>query len=140
MDVFNGKKLTIKIPVMNNDNYAELADDDVVVYSLYNMEGEIVADLEDQEIDVIDLDSRSFIEITIPEEANIIDDSKDFDNRLLTVDYTLNGVDRSERRNYRIIPFVPYTCGANDVRTMLGVGSTVIEDDMVDIYSAYLNL
>lgn len=138
MDVFNGKKITIKIPVMNNDNYAELADDDTIVYSLYNMEGEIIANLEDQEIDVSDLDSRSFIEITIPEEANTIDDSKDFDNRLLIVDYTLNGVDRSERRNYRIIPFVPYTCGANDVRTILGVGSTVIEDDMVDIYSAYL--
>ena len=138
MDVFNGKKATIKFPVMNNDNYAELADDDVITYSLYNFDGEIVDNIEDEEIDVMDLDSRSFIEITIPEEANVIDDSKDFDNRLLIVNYTLNGKDRSERRNYRIIPFIPYSCGPNDVRTMLGVSSTVIEDDMVDIYSAYL--
>lgn len=138
MDVFNGKKAIIKIPVMNNENYAELSDDDTIYYSLYNLNGEIVENIEDQEIYISDLDSRSFIEIVIPEEANVIDDSKDFDNRLLIVNYTLNGIDRNERRNYRIIPFVPYTCGVDDVRTTLGVASTVIEDNMVDIYSAYL--
>lgn len=138
IDVFNGKKAIIKIPVINNDNYAELTDDDYVKYSLYNLAGEIVDDLEDQRVDIDSLDSKSFIEIVIPEEANIIGENKDYDNRILMVNYTLNSVDRIEKVMYRIIPFVPYTCGPNDVRTVLGVGSTVVEDDMVDVYSAYL--
>lgn len=138
MDVFNGKKASIKIAVMNNENYARLADTDEIMYSLYDLNGEIVEGIDDYTIDPTDLDSRSFIEITIPGEANILDENKEFDNRVLTVNYTLNGADRFEKKSYRIIPFVPYTCSADDVRTMLGVGNSVIEDDMVDIYAAYL--
>lgn len=138
MDVINGKKAVIKIPVMNNDNYAELTDNDYVSYSLYDLEGNIVENIEDEQIDIDSLDSKSFIEITIPEEANIIDDAKEFDNRVLIVNYTLNEVDRTERRSYRIIPFVPYVCNNDDVRKTLGVASTVVEDDMIDIYNAYL--
>lgn len=138
MDVINGKKAVIKIPVMNNDNYAELTDNDYVSYSLYDLEGNIVENIEDEQIDIDSLDSKSFIEITIPEEANIIDDTKEFDNRVLIVNYTLNEVDRTERRSYRIIPFVPYVCNNDDVRKTLGVASTVVEDDMIDIYNAYL--
>ena len=138
MDIFNCKKAVIKIPVMNNDNYAELTDDDYVSYSLYDLEGNIVDDIEEEQLDIDSLDSRSFIEITIPEEANVIDDGKEFDNRILIVNYTLNQIDRSERKTYRIIPFIPYVCNNDDVRKTLGVASTVVEDDMIDIYAAYL--
>lgn len=138
MDIFNGKKAVIRIPVMNNDNYDRLDSNDVIYYSLYDLDGNIVEDIDEEYIDPSDLDSASFIDVTIPEEANVIDSAKDFDNRILAVNYTLHGVDRSEKRSYRIIPFVPYTCTANNVRTTLGVPSTVIEDDMVDMYSAYL--
>jgi len=138
MDVFNGKKAVVKIPIINNDNYAKLGDNDYVSYSLYDLEGNIVDNIEEDQIDIDALDSKSFIEITIPEEANVIEEGKEFDNRILIVNYTLNEVDRSERRTYRIIPFVPYVCNANDVRSTLGVASTVIDDEMIDIYSAYL--
>ena len=53
MDIFNGKKAVIKIPVMNNDNYAELTDEDYVSYSLYDLEGNIVDDIEENSLILI---------------------------------------------------------------------------------------
>lgn len=138
MDVINGKKAVVKIEISEGDNYGTLTDDDVVTYSLYDMEGNIVYNIEDESVDIDSLEDKTMIYIEIPEEANVIETGKTFDNRLLIVDYTLEGNPHSQRQSYRIIPFVPYSCSPNNVRNLLGVSDTVIDDTMIDVYSAYL--
>ena len=138
MDIFNGKKAVIVISITDKDNYASLGDDDYVSYSLYDLQGNIVDDIEDKKIDTSDLEDKTMINIVIPGEANVLDDGVAFDDRFLIVNYTTNGSEHSQRISYRIIPFVPYVCNPDDVRTLLGVPNTVVEDSMVDIYSGYL--
>lgn len=138
MDIFNGKKAIIKIEITKDDNYASLSDNDVINYSLYDLEGNIVDDIENKKIDVSDLSDKTMIYIEIPGEANIIPSGKTFDSRILIVEYTLDEVKYSLRKNYRVVPFVPYVCNADDVRSLLGVSSTMIEDSAIDIYGGYL--
>lgn len=139
MDVFNNKKATITLDVMSETgDYAQLEDDDVVEYSLYDINGDIVDDIDSLSIDPYDLQDKSKIVITIPKEANVIEDGDIFSNRILIVNYTLNGTPKESRISYRVIPFVPYVCNKDDVRRTLGVSSTIIEDDMIDLYSSYL--
>ena len=138
MDVFNGKKAVIKISVTEKDNYASLGKDDYVSYSLYDVEGNIIDGIDEDYVDLDSLEDKTMINIVIPEEANVLDDGLEFDNRILIVNYTINEVEHSERFSYRIIPFVPYVCNKNDVRNLLGVPDTVIEDSMIDVYAGYL--
>lgn len=140
MDVFNGKKAVIKISVNGQDdfNYASLDEEDSISYSLYDIQGNIVDNIDEYNIAVDDLENKSIINIVIPEESNVLVEGTQFDNRVLIVNYTVNGVYHSDRISYRIIPFVPYVCNADDVRTLLGVSNTILEDSMIDIYSGYL--
>lgn len=137
MDALVNKKYTITIPLMEGDEYFALTDEDTASYSLYDLSGNIVNELEDVNIELTD-DNRTMLKIEIPAEANTITESNDSENRVLVVSYTYQNVQHSARRNYRIIPFVPYVTTEDDVRTLLGVPSTNVLDSMIDIYQAYL--
>lgn len=138
MDVFNSKKSTVSIDISDGDSYAYLLDDDSIIYTLYDVEGNVVENLENVKIDPSDLEDKSKIIIEIPGEANTLVEGETFSNRILIVNYTVSGVGKEIRYNYRVIPFVPYTCNNDDVRKTLGVSSTIIEDNMIDLYGAYL--
>lgn len=137
MDVINGKKTTIFIDITEGDDYASLDDSDVVTYSLYDSNGGIVDDIEDVEVQIDD-ENRNTLKIEVPASANFIPEGNNFSTRILIVDYTINGSLKTVRKSYRVIPFVGYTCTNSDVRTTLGVADNTIEDDMIDIYAAYL--
>lgn len=138
MDVFNSRKSTISIDLIDGDSYAYLQDDDKISYTLYDLEGNIIDQLEDIRVDPSDFEDKSKITIEIPAEANVISEGETFANRILIIDYTINGNPKNIRYTYRIIPFVPYTCSNEDIRKTLGVSSTVIEDKMIDLYGSYL--
>lgn len=138
MDVFNSKKTTIVIDITSDGDYSQLEDEDVIEYSLYDLNGDIVYGIDSLSLDPSDFDDKSKIAIEIPAEANVIGEGGEFANRLLIVNYTVAGISKEKRTSYRIVPFVPYVCNKDDVRNTLGVSSTVIEDDMVDLYKSYL--
>lgn len=138
MDVINGTKAIIKIPVMENGEYATLTTDDEIYYSLFDVEGHIVDSLENIEVDVSELNDPSEIVIEIPASTNLLSENDELSQRILIVNYTLKGALNNFRTSYRVIPFRAYTCNKYDVRTCLGVPDTVLEDSMIDIYSAYL--
>lgn len=138
MDVINGTKAVITIDITSNDEYATLSNTDEIVYSLFDSSGNIVDNIENKKIDASDLNNPSKIVIEIPSTANILNDGEDLSRRILIVNYTMEGSSVNVRKSYRIIPFKSYTCNNEDVRTCLGVPDTVLEDQMIDIYSAYL--
>ena len=139
MDVFNNKKAAITLDVISeNGDYSQLENDDTIEYSLYDLDGNVVDDIDSLSIDPYDLQDKSKIVIEIPAEANSISEGELFSNRILIVSYTLNGTAKENRVSYRVVPFVPYVCNKDDVRKTLGVSSTIIEDNMIDLYSSYL--
>ena len=138
MDVFDSKESTVSIDIKDGDSYAYLTDDDVIRYTLYDSNGNIVENIEDVRIDPSDLEDKSKIVINIPAEANVLLSDEYFSNRILIIDYTVNGLGKQTRYTYRVIPFVSYSCSNDDVRHTLGVSSTVIEDKMIDLYGSYL--
>lgn len=138
MDIFNNKPLSISLRIDEEDAYASFSEEDRAFYSLYDINGNIVDNLENKSINVEELQDPSCLIIDIPSEANIIGEDELFSMRFVVVDYSINGSQKSKRLSYRVIPFETYTCTNDDVRNLLGVSSTVIEDSMIDIYGAYL--
>lgn len=138
MDVFNNKPFSASFVADESDPNSQFDDGDYITYSLYDLEGNVIDDINNKEVDIYDLSDKSRVSITIPAEANYLDENDNPSNRLIVVDYSIGGVEKSKRIGYKVIPFVPYTCDKDSVRNLLGVSSTVIEDDMIDIYSAYL--
>lgn len=136
MDVFSGQDAFFDILPEDNDNYAELTENDIFSYALYNIKGEKL--IEDTSVDLTALEDKNSIHITIPAENNTLAESELFSFRILVANYTVNGSNKTKRINYRVVRFVPYTCTCDDVRNLLGIGDTVITDDMIDIYRGYL--
>lgn len=138
MDIFSNTPASISFNVNDDDCYESFTSADSINYSLYDVNGNIVDDLQNINVDVYDFMEKSTVTITIPSEANTLSEGESFSTRILIVNYTLDNVAKTKRISYRVIPFVPYTCTNDDVRNLLGVSSTVIEDSMIDIYGAYL--
>ncbi len=138
MDVFNNKPFSVSFLADESDDCLQFSDDDYIMYSLYDLEGDIVEGIDEEQVDVADLSDKSKVSFTIPAEANVLEEDDGFSNRIVLVNYSIGGVEKSKRIPYRIIPFVPYTCDKDSVRTILGVSSTILEDDMIDVYSGYL--
>lgn len=134
---FAGMSNVISVIITKNGDYAQLEPADVVSYSVFDIKGNIIANLKNVEVPVTD-DNRTFLRIDIPAEANSLAEGEVFSNRIVIINYTLNGVMNTVRQTYRIIPFAPYSCSESDVRTILGVSEKDLSDDMIDLYAAYL--
>lgn len=138
MDVFNNKPFSVSFIADESDDCLQFDSGDHITYSLYDVDGNIIDNIEDEEVYISDLLDTSTITFTIPAEANILGENENISNRIVLVNYSMDGIEKSKRISYRIIPFVPYTCDKDNVRTILGVSSTVLEDDMIDVYSGYI--
>lgn len=139
MDCYAGKSNIVNVQVLNNGNFASLSDEDIVTYSVYDINGQIVNNLENQRIEVSD-QNRTMLMINIPADANTIQEGSDYNTRIVEVSYTLEGNIHNVRQSYRVVPFSPYTVVEKDVRDLLGIPDTVLTDDMIDVFAGYLYL
>lgn len=137
LDAFNNKNFLVTFTINDNDEYASLTNDDFANFSVYDLSGKVINELENVNIEITD-ENRTLLRIDIPAEANVIPEGYSFANRVVVFNYTLNGIQHSIRKNYRIVPFVPYTVNEYDVRNLLGLPDTILEDSMIDIYVGYL--
>lgn len=137
LDAFENKNFLVTFIINDKDEYATLSNDDIVEFSVYDLSGKIVNELENVEVEITE-DNRTLLGISIPPEANIIPEGHNFTNRVVILNYTLNGVQHSLRKNYRVVPFVSYTVNEDDVRNLLGLPNTILEDSMIDVYTGYL--
>lgn len=139
MDALAGADFIINIPIIENGDYASLEPTDVITYSVYDIAGGIVDDLQNIEVPVLE-NNKNLLKINVPAEANSISEGSAFDIRFVIINYTLQGINHTIRQSYRVIPLIPYSCTENDVRNVLGLPGTVLTDDMIDIYKGYLEL
>lgn len=137
LDAFNNKNFLVTFTINDNDEYASLTNDDFAKFSVYDLSGKVINELENVNIEITD-ENRTLLRIDIPAEANVIPEGYSFANRVVVFNYSLNGIQHSIRKNYRIVPFVPYTVNEHDVRNLLGLPDTILEDSMIDIYVGYL--
>lgn len=137
LDAFNNKNFLVTFTINDNDEYASLTNDDFAKFSVYDLSGKVINELENVNIEITD-ENRTVFRIDIPAEANVIPEGYSFANRVVVFNYSLNGIQHSIRKNYRIVPFVPYTVNEYDVRNLLGLPDTILEDSMIDIYVGYL--
>lgn len=137
LDAFENKNFLVTFIINDKDEYATLSNGDIVEFSVYDLSGKIVNELENIEVEITE-ENRTLLGISIPAEANIIPEGHNFTNRVVILNYTLNGVQHSLRKNYRVVPFVSYTVNEDDVRNLLGLPNTILEDSMIDVYAGYL--
>lgn len=137
LDAFKDKNFLVTFVINDNDEYASLTDDDYATYSIYDLSGNVINNIENVTVELTD-ENRTVIKIEIPSEVNFIPEGSAFSNRVVVLNYTLNGVQHSLRKNYRVVPFIPYVTNEHDVRNLLGLPETILEDSMIDVYVGYL--
>ena len=137
LDAFKDKNFLVTFVINENNEYASLTDDDYATYSIYDLSGNVINNIENVAVELTD-DNRTVIKIEIPSEVNFIPEGSAFSNRVAILNYTLNGIQHSLRKNYRVVPFIPYVTNEHDVRNLLGLPETILEDSMIDVYVGYL--
>lgn len=80
------------------------------------------------------------VKVTIPARVNVIPDGKDFSNYWVFLSVQDGADVFSFKQAYGVVPFVPLACSEDDVRTTLGVGTSVLSDEMIDLYGAFNKL
>ena len=137
LDAFENKSFLVTFVINEKDEYASLTNDDYATFSVYDLSGNVINDLENVNLEIAD-DNRTMLKINVPASANFIQEGSNFSTRVIVLNYTLEGIQHFVRKIYRIIPFESYTTTESDVRNLLGLPDTILEDSMIDVYTGYL--
>ena len=140
MNVLENKPAVIRVDLIEKGEYITLnsTEGDNVTYSLLDSNGNYVNGIVDE---VYPFEGElSSLELYFDAACNTISDEKDSENRFIIVVYTKDGKQTTKRVPYRVIKFVPYTVSEDDVFDAIGVSSTILNEDSIDIYANYLLL
>lgn len=133
--VYTGDGVTIAVPFLVEGELV-VPDDDSVFYTLRDNAGVGMAGLVD--VAVPAANGHSTTPIAISGSKNTA--AGLFENRTLSVKFTVGGGDYGFETSYRVIAFVPKTASPADVRSFLGLSTTELSDDEIDLTEAYLTL
>ncbi len=86
----------------------------------------------------LDLSTTSAI-LEIPETALPLGGG-DFTTFFITVQFTALGGVYQQRHTLYVTPFIPLTVGATEVRALLGIPSTELQDQDIEVFPAYFRL
>lgn len=140
MNVLENKPAIIRVDLIEKGEYITLnsTQGDSVMYSLLDSSGNYVNGIVDE---IYQFEGEiSSLQLFFDENCNTIADEKDMENRFVIVVYTKDDKQTTKRIPYKVIKFVPYTVSETDVFDAIGVSSTILNEDSVDIYSNYLLL
>ena len=139
IDVISGSDFVLNIPLSyNSDSLIELnPTNDTVKYSVFDSSGNIVSNLSNVPLD-LDPNNLSTISIPLSSQTNVIEEGKDYNVRFVEVVYTQGNNLNRLRKSYRVIKFAPYTVNETEVRNLFGLDESVIPNDMIDVYSSYI--
>lgn len=76
----------------------------------------------------------------IPSVTNTLTGSNTNEARLANLSYTSGGFNRLLEMTYKVTQFIPFTITAQSVRALLGLSYEELEDEEVDLISAYYAL
>lgn len=80
------------------------------------------------------------LNLKIPATLNAIPEGLSFETRYVRVQYTVDGLPRSETKHYRITPFIPLQTSEDKVRARLGASEKEVPDSDIDLHAAYYKL
>lgn len=140
MNVLENKPAVIRVDLIEKGEYITLnsTQGDTVMYSLLDSAGNYVNGIADE---IYSFEGEiSSLELSFDENCNTISGEKDIETRFIIVVYTKDNKQTTKRIPYKVIKFIPYTVSETDVFDAIGVSSTILNEDSVDIYSNYLLL
>lgn len=140
MNVLENKPAVIRVDLIEKGEYITLnsTQGDSVTYSLLDSEGNYINGIADENYSFEG--EISTLELYFDESCNYITEGKDSENRFIIVVYTKDDKQTTKRIPYKVIKFVPYTVSEDDVFDAIGVSSTILNEDSIDIYSNYILL
>lgn len=140
MNVLENKPAVVRVDLIEKGEYITLnsTQGDNVTYSLLDSEGNYVNGIADESYQFEG--EISSLELYFDENCNTIAEDKDSENRFIIVVYTKDDKQTTKRIPYKVIKFVPYTVSEDDVFDAIGVSSTILNEDSIDIYANYLLL
>lgn len=140
MNVLENKPAVVRVDLIEKGEYITLnsTQGDNVTYSLLDSEGNYVNGIADESYQFEG--EISSLELYFDENCNTIAEDKDSENRFIIVVYTKDDKQTTKRVPYKVIKFVPYTVSEDDVFDAIGVSSTILNEDSIDIYANYLLL
>jgi hypothetical protein len=84
--------------------------------------------------------TSSQLVFAIPSATNTLTGSNTNEARLASLSYTSGGFNRLLEMTYKVTQFIPFTVTSQSVRALLGLSYEELEDEEVDIISAYYAL
>lgn len=82
-------------------------------------------------------DVQTTIGLTIDAQHNSV--SRELENRFVHLEFTSGDIPKKIVTSYRLVPFIPMTASADDVRAYLGLDYQELPDQMVDVVAAYIS-
>lgn len=82
----------------------------------------------------------STLTFAIPSSVNTLSSSNTNEVRIASLSYIFEGVTLTETQVYKVTQFLPFTINTQSIRTLLGLSYEELEDEEVDLISAYYAL
>lgn len=135
MDVTVDRPLLIRVDFVDAHGY-DLTGVNTVKYTLYGHSGSAIR----QDVAVSVAENAKYTSISLLSSDNTISGSRRFEKRQLFVSWLSQGNEYTVVKRYRILPFLNYSVAYDDVRALLGLNSDDLNDDEIDIFSAFLSI
>lgn len=112
------------------------------------VEGDLVVpDAGSAKMSVYDHEGNKVVEQSINQDHVIINgtfhtiaEGREFEKRIIIVSFRAGGKLYTVRNSYQVVPFLPFSVSADDVRAFIGIKSAELPDDEIDLFSAYIKL
>lgn len=83
---------------------------------------------------------KTFCDLTVPAENNVLSDGAKFSRRKVFVDFTNNGGTSTSSFVYTVVSFVPAVVTCDDVRIVFGLNDSDLPDELIDLTGKYFEL
>lgn len=135
MDIIKGAPAAIAVQfIVGNQPVAP--DVGSLTYTLLDQAGTAMAGLVDVPISSTPTTYQTLV--VLPQAAHDIATGRRFERRKLVINFEANGQPIQLTRSYRVVPDLPHTVTADQVRAFIGIEKHELPDDDIDVFSAFM--
>lgn len=135
MDISVGAAPLIRIDLVDNHGI-DLTGVNAVSYTLYDHSGSAIR----QNVNVSVAAGANYVSIPLLGSDATIASGRRFEKRQLFVTWQSQGQEYSATKRWRVIPYTDYSATQTDVRALLGLNDDDLNDDEIDLFSAFLSI
>lgn len=124
-----------------DSEYVTPDENSEVTYSILKMDGGVIEDFSDLQLEKPETGWGSVLKIPLPSELNAFDsESQSFTIRHVVARVLLKGIYHTFKSSYRVNEFPLYTATCDDVRNVFGLSVSELPDEKIDLNSQYFKL